>query len=69
MDKSAEIFLACSLSLTSIIIGIVGLAVKSQCESVDLCWGCVKCTRKQKKKRIDSREDSDDSSDDDSVVV
>jgi hypothetical protein len=49
MDSNAQIFLATSLSLTSVLIGIISLAVKSQCEEVNLCWGCVRCKRKAKR--------------------
>ena len=48
MDSDAQIFLATSLSLTSVLIGVISLAVKSQCEEVNLCWGCVRCKRKAK---------------------
>ena len=47
MDSKAQIFLATSLSLTSVLIGVISLAVKSQCEEVNLCWGCVRCKRKR----------------------
>lgn len=57
MNEDTQIFLATSLSLTSIILGVLGLAVKSQCESFSCCWGAVDCHRKaQKKREIDQPE-------------
>ena len=50
MNESTQIFLATSLSLTSILLGILGLAVKSQCESFSCCWGALECHRRAKKK-------------------
>ena len=41
MNESTQIFLATSLSLTSILLGVLGLAVKSQCESFSCCWGAL----------------------------
>ena len=49
MDDSTQIFLATSLSLTSILLGVLGLAVKSQCESFSCCWGALECHRRAKK--------------------
>ena len=49
MNESTQIFLATSLSLTSILLGVLGLAVKSQCESFSCCWGALECHRKAKK--------------------
>ena len=49
MDSDAQIFLATSLSLSSVLIGVISLAVKSQCEEVNLRWGCVQCRRKAKR--------------------
>ena len=51
MNESTQIVLATSLSLTSVLLGVLGLAVKSQCESFSCCWGALECHRKAKKER------------------
>ena len=50
MNEDTQIFLATSLSLFSILIGIIGVAVKSECEHFNCCWGALECHRKQNKK-------------------
>jgi hypothetical protein len=45
MDENTQIFLATTLSLTSILLGVIGIAVKSQCESFSCCWGALECHR------------------------
>ena len=49
MNEDTQIFLATSLSLTSIILGVIGIAAKSQCETFSCCWGALECHRKAKK--------------------
>jgi hypothetical protein len=49
MNESTQIFLVTSLSLTSVLLGVLGLAVKSQCESFSCCWGALECHRKATK--------------------
>ena len=53
MNEDTQIFLATSLSLTSILLGIIGVAVKSECEHFNCCWGALQCQRKQKANKKD----------------
>jgi hypothetical protein len=32
-------------------LGVLSLVVKSECEEVSICWGCLQCTKNKGKKR------------------
>ena len=53
MNEDTQIFLATSLSLSSILLGVISVAVKSECEHFNCCWGALECHRKQKANKKD----------------
>ena len=46
-----EITLGIGLSFISVALGVLSLVVKSECEEVSICWGCLQCTKNKGKKR------------------
>ena len=46
-----EITLGIGLSFISVALGVLSLVVKSECEEVSICWGCLQCTKKGKKRQ------------------
>ena len=45
-----EITLGIGLSFISVALGVLSL-VKSECDEVSICWGCLQCTKKGKKRQ------------------
>jgi hypothetical protein len=46
-----EITLGIGLSFISVDLGVLSLVVKSECEEVSICWGCLQGTKNKERKR------------------
>ena len=42
---TGEITLGIGLGFVSVALGVLSLVVKSECQTLELCWGMVKCTK------------------------
>ena len=45
MTDVGSVTLGVGLGFLSVGIGILSLVVRSECQSVELCWGAVRCTK------------------------
>ena len=55
-----EITLGIGLSFISVALGVLSLVVKSECEEVSICWGCLQCTKKNKGRKRRQRENNEE---------